>query len=520
MNKAYRIILLAFLLLLPACSLLPVLPGQTDIQATKAVISTPELASIPALPPSALFDLPWQDRSPFRQGLLPESQHWADALSNASLYRVELSIPPEVDVLTGRQEVLYTNQETHALDTLVLRLFANVNGGSIQVSSLQVNEQPVEGILQSRDSAMRIQLAAPLQPGERLLLQLDFSIEIPREVGGNYGLFGYFDDVLMLDLFLPTIPAYDSEGWYLDPPPEYGDLSYYDASYYLLRVNAPESMTLVASGIEIERVVEDGLQQVTFANGPARDLSLAASEDFTVLTGETGGVQVNSYTFAGMEEARALALESAIQAIEIFSERIGGYDYTEFDVIATPMLAGGIEYPGMTWINQDYYNLGREFSGLPASVILENVIAHEVGHQWFYNAVGNSQVDEPWLDEALVQYITGLYFLERYDEAAYQGVQDSWDSRWANIAFEEMPIGLPSYQYEGYDYVAAVYGRGPYFFEALSAKMGAEDFRAFLSDYYTRFRWEIATGPELKELAEAHCRCSLDALFSEWVLPK
>ena len=47
-------------------------------------------------------------------------------------------------------------------------------------------------------------------------------------------------------------------------------------------------------------------------------------------------------------------------------------------------------------------------------VWLEYVTVHETAHQWWYGVVGNDQIDEPWLDEALTEYSTILYYGHRY----------------------------------------------------------------------------------------------------------
>ena len=137
-----------------------------------------------------------------------------------------------------------------------------------------------------------------------------------------------------------------------------------------------------------------------------------------------------------------VALETAVRALESFGERFGTYPYTEFDVASTPMQALGIEYPGMTGITLSVYDPDAEVAGLPSRVLIESVVAHEVAHQWFYNTVGNDQVDEPWLDEALAQYLTWLYYIDAYGRSAAQGYRESWDARWGRADMVKIPIGL------------------------------------------------------------------------------
>jgi hypothetical protein len=133
--------------------------------------------------------------------------------------------------------------------------------------------------------------------------------------------------------------------------------------------------------------------------------------------------------------------------------------------------------------------------------------------------VGNDQVDEPWLDEALVQYVVALYYLDTGGQSAAQAYRDSWYGRWDRVDRADIPIGLPAGNYESGEYGAIVYGRGPLFVEALSEKMEQEKFDEFLRDYYASRKWGIATGDTFKELAEQHCQCDLAPLFQEWVYP-
>ena len=260
------------------------------------------------------------------------------------------------------------------------------------------------------DPVSQIELAEALEPGESVVIELDFILGIPTEMGGNYGLFGYFDDVLVLDVFYPVIPAYDEDGWYSQHPQQNGDLTYQDASFYLVQVKAPADLTLVSSGVAVDHQEDGNQQTVVFAAGPARDFYLAGSREFVELKEQVGDLTVKVHTKKEYPLHQGYALDYSLKAIEILSERVGDYPYTEFEVMSSPMRALGIEYPGMTSIVVDEFVAGEVMYGLPTENILESTLAHEVGHAWFYNVVGNDQQNEPWVDEALVQYLTYIYY--------------------------------------------------------------------------------------------------------------
>ena len=154
-----------------------------------------------------------------------------------------------------------------------------------------------------------------------------------------------------------------------------------------------------------------------------------------------------------------------------------------------------------------------------ADVYMESTVAHEVGHQWFYNLVGGDQLDDPWLDEALTQFVTLQYYVDEYGAEGEEGFTNDLKSRWARTGMANIPIGLPVAGYTGGEYGAIVYGRGPLFFVALKEHIGAEAFDAFLKEYTQSLSWKISTPETLQSFAEKNCACDLDAIFNEWVYP-
>jgi hypothetical protein len=514
MKKAGRALWLLMLVLLAACA------GQGRERRPVEVVQMVEVtaAATESEPPPALD---WQGREIFRSGLIPAEQPVLEELEGAGTYHITLDIPDGIDVVQGHQDVLYTNREDVDLEEIYFRLYPNVSGGRITVSNVFVDGQSVTTSEEYAKSALHLPLPAPLAPGQTIKISMDFVEELPREMGGNYGLFGFFENVMVLDEFYPVIPVYDDEGWNVEVPPPDGDLTYFDASFYVVEVTAPASLVMAASGSEVARSESEGRQTVTYASGPARDFYLAGSADFIKVSRQVGETMVNSYALSQWPDGAAKALEIAANALEIFGARFGAYPYTEFDVVSTPMLALGIEYPGITGITLREYDLKGTLYGSPVRVMLETTVAHEVGHQWFYNVVGNDQVDEPWLDEALVQYITSLYYLDLYNEGAADSYREgAWLGRWERVEQAEEPIGLPSGAYEEGHYVPIVYGRGPVFMQVLAEEMGQETFDAFLREYYQTHKWGIAYATDFQALAEAQCACDLAALFTEWVYAK
>ncbi len=505
MNKQWRSFSFILAVLIVSCTHRPA-TVKNDPTSTTPVIVTQSIENLR------------EDYTIYQSGLIASEQASLTSMPNATIYHIDITIADDFLSLTGNEEVRYTNQEDEPLDEVYFQLFPNMEGGSSIITSVRISEDKPTPRYEQNQTTVRIPLSVPLQPGESVVIDLAFMVNIPQDAGGNYGLFGYIDNILVLDGFYPAIPVYDSEGWHKGQIPRNSDTTFQDISYYIVKITAPADLILVTSGVKIDSSSQNGKQTATFAQGPSRDFYIAASNEFEVISQKVGGTTVNSYALTGLEEGSAVALSTAVNAIETFNDYIGTYPYTEFDVVSTPMQgAYGIEYPGVVGINYSLYESGAQLSGQSAASFLESTVAHEVGHQWFYSIVGDDQINEPWLDESMTQYITALYFLDQYGPKGFDNYKTTWYYRWDQVNRLEKPIGLPAGSYKGYEYSGIVYGRGPIFVYELSKVMGEEAFNSFLKEYFQTYKWAIATTDGFKDLAEKECGCDLTDLFEEWV---
>jgi len=463
------------------------------------------------LPPATTAPVPTEgiDRSIFKNGLASSAQPVLDEIKGASEYSIEFDIDDDLVNINGRETVRYTNMEEIALSTIRFRLFSNLFGGEMRVSGMEVDGKIIIPNYSLNDSLLIVPLTNPLEPGQAATLKMDFTLRVPETVNLNYGVQAYYNDVLALAHAYPVIAVYDDEGWNAEIPPQSGDVTYADMSFFIVRVTAPKRVVLVGTGREAAREESGDRQTVTYEAGPVRDFYLAASPDYEVYIKESNGVILRFHAREDLREGAGYALDVAARAIEFYSEQYAPYPYTELDFVATPTLALGIEYPGMIAIADRIIS--------PYEIYLESTVAHEVGHQWFYNLVGNDQLDDPWLDESLTQFVTLQYYINEYGETGSIGFRQDILGRWGAIDNADVPIGLPVADYSGAEYSGIVYGRGALFFEALRDEMGIHAFDAFMRDYTASTAWEIATPERLKTIAEGNCKCDLTPLFEEWI---
>src|SRR5690606_7611636 len=103
------------------------------------------------------------------------------------------------------------------------------------------------------------------------------------------------------------------------------------------------------------------------------------------------------------------SIEYVNESVRLYSEWIGDYPYDACTAIdGTISAGGGMEYPMITIIGN-----------MPGKESLDNVIAHEVGHNWFYGILASNERDHPWMDEGINSFYELRYMRERYPAGGF-----------------------------------------------------------------------------------------------------
>lgn len=510
--------LLLYLIVAAGCARLglPSAPPVTSPTPPVTLTRPPATAAAPATrapaPPATPQPArPDADMAPLA-ALRPAAAAGLD-LAGLTRYRLNVVLAADLSRLAGEAQIRYTNREGVPLDRIMLHLYPNLWDGGMTVTDVRADGQAVAASSPAGDTMIEVPLPAPLAPGVAVDLALRFASPIPPGEGvGNYGEFAYQDGILALAHFYPTVAVYDERGWHTEIPAATGDVIFHDASVYDVTLTAPAHLVVAATSATLGRTDHgDGSATWHLAGGPLRDFNIVASADYRTASTTVDGITVNSYFLPADDAGGRAALEWAARALAVYQTAFGPYPYRELDVAATGTRAAGIEYPGLIALAQWLY------SDPERQALFEAATVHEVAHQWWYNVVGNDQLNDPWLDEALAQYSAYLYFRDVYGTAGAEGFVRALNDRWARADFAEKPVGLPVAAYDAREYGAIVYGRGPLFLLALRNQLGEAGMAALLQRYFKEQAWDIATPAEFRALAEEAGGAEVAALFAQWV---
>ncbi len=438
-------------------------------------------------------------------------------LRTAPRYALREEIDIGHRVITGTAYITVTNRIPRAWHTVALRLFPNLRhyGGVMRIRSLVGEGRQLPFRYSDSRTAVLADLPMLIESGRTFHLNILYTVQYPHRDSNGYWLFGEHNGIINLPLAYPVLAVPREDGtWSLDDGLPMGDTLVAESSFFHAWVSVPSTMTLLSSAVISSITPYTAGTRTTYelVSGPAREFTLVLGKEYEEKERIIQGVKIRSYYLPGDEDAAQAALTYASAAWQVYSHRFGTYPYVKMDVIETMLINRGMEYPLMSQLGVELFRDERRK--------LEFLTAHEVGHQWWYNQVGNDQINEPWLDEGLTEYSTYFYYQDIYGRDVADAIlHNRWEIpvRYIRDRGLDAPIGLPESKYTPQNYETIVYGKGALFFHTLRKRLGDDVFLNVLRTYFDTYRYRIATGQDLQRVIEQVSGENVDDLFQAWV---
>ena len=383
-------------------------------------------------------------------------------------------------------------------------------------STLEVSKVEVDGaekavtITGEDENILSVALDKTLDPSERSTVTISYTVALPKVKHR----FGYTDKSVNLANFYPIACVYRDGAFVCDPYYSSGDPFFSEVADYEVTLTVPNKFEVACTGTVTAKTekAESATEYRIEANS-VRDFA-AVLGDYEKASGAAGDVIVNYYYYSDGEPERAL--NTAIDAIKTFGDTFGAYPYAEYTVVQTGFIHGGMEYPQLSMISDNY--TGDAYN---------DVIIHETAHQWWYGAVGNNEVKHAWLDEGLAEYSTMLFY-----ERNTEGYKYTFDGKRADALAAYM-LYCENYKNNGRgdtsmtravneyanetEYSYMTYVKGALMLDDIRNTIGDGAFFAGLKNYYAQNKFQIAEPQNLIGAMEKSSKRQLSALFNAWL---
>lgn len=368
----------------------------------------------------------------------PHEGYWQQDVK----YTIKAELDDPNNRITGTLTLKYQNNSPDELTELYFHLYQNAfEPGSYkhqfqnkQVSSAikvhqhtEVRNMEVTGqqvVLEKDNTILRVKLDKPVASGEEVVITCEFITQFGPEHGRMkaYGTYGakHFNVVH----WYPRIAVYDRKfGWTTDQ--HLGREFYGDFGTFEVEITLPEHYVMDGTGyltnrsvvlppalmekLDIKNFVDKpwGSQPSTiieptdkkktwkFTAHNVHDFAWTADPHYrigTAIARLENGREITCIALAQEQHASRWqnAAEYTAKVIELYSRDFGEYHYHKMIVADA---RDGMEYPMLTLD-------GGSDPGY------RDLIAHEVGHNWFFGMVGNNETYRAALDEGFTQFLT------------------------------------------------------------------------------------------------------------------
>jgi len=355
-----------------------------------------------------------------------------------------------------------------------------------------------------RDNALTITLPRRFDAGQRLRLQIAYA-GVPASglkiANNKHGDRTFFSDNWpdKARHWLPTV----------DHP--------YDKATSEMIVTAPAHYQVISNGLLVEETDLPGGRRRTYWRQSvpiAPWLYVLGVARFAVQHVDTfQGKAIQTWVYAQDRDAGFYDFAVPTRdALEFYSDKVGPFSYEKLANVQSNSVSGGMEAASAI-----FYSEGSVVGD--RNVRWRNVVIHEIAHQWFGNAVTESDWDDVWLSEGFATYFTLLYIEHAYGRDEFlRGLEDS---RRRILEFDKQ---RPDYRVV-HDNLSdmtqvttgQIYQKGAWILHMLRGIMGDEAFWTGIRSYYRAHQNGHATTADFRGEMERASGKDLRVFFDQWL---
>lgn len=364
-----------------------------------------------------------------------------------------------------------------------------------------------------------------LLPGDSIEITTPFRVKVPY---GEVSRMGHLDDSYQITQWYPKPAVYDHNGWNVMPYLTTGEF-YSEYGKFDVTVTVPSKYKIAASGNQIENtLLHEGKKTVRYQLDNVHDFAWFADttwqEEVSEVVLPYSGRTVKTYIKYRPENKNIYenSVKYVDSAIYYYSLWVGDYPYSICGAVDGGLTAGaGMEYPTITVLGPGD---SRKFH--------EEVILHEIGHNWFYGVLGSNERKHPWMDEGMNSYYERRYYEEvkteeRFDDfipVLRKFVKSQTPKHteyhhylhdFVNTRNSSQPLNLSADQYSNINYGAVVYSKSAVILNYLEKYLGKPLFDQIMQDYFETWKFKHPQPKDFQAIFKKHTSKNLDWFFDD-----
>jgi Peptidase family M1 domain len=401
---------------------------------------------------------------------------------------------------------------------------------------------------------IKLQLPFALLPGKSVDIKTPFKVKLPYIFSRS----GHVGNDYQISQWYPKPAVYDALGWhpmpYLDQGEFYSEFGNFDVT-----ITVPKNYLVAATGelttqLEIQTIQNLGrtalekqpnflatkptptkskllwknttttknkidkiieisnykpeTKELNFIAKNVHDFAWFASKNFLVATDtlhlDSAIVNIFSYFKKDQLVSFKNSTQFAKDALKFYSKKLGNYPYSTATVVAGFLnTAEGMEYPTITVVN-----------AINDAESLNQIISHELGHNWLYGILASNERDHPWMDEGMNYYYDSKRFDNSKEKKKEKEFASIIDKSLSSIK-KNQKINDKSSNYTSLHYDIIVYAKAAQWMQNLENYLGKNVMDSVMQFYYTTYKFKHPYPNDFKYCIEKIANKNVTFLFDK-----
>jgi hypothetical protein len=482
-------------------------------------------------------------------------------------YNIKVTLDDKNRLLTGELTLDYTNHSPQSLSYLWFHLWPNAYKNDSTAMARQFLKQKNTSFLKTGEKdrgyidnlkfeskgktlswnyhpehidICKVELLEPLAPGQTITITTPFRVKIPV---APLSRLGHAGDAFYISQWYPKPAVFDKDGWHYMPYLDQGEF-YSEFGSFEVSITLPKNYVIAATGI-LQNAEEqqwiDSIAQATkaisvfdtvktfppssselktlvFKQDHVHDFAWFADKRFHVMQSSVtlphSGREVKTAVYFTNDRPDLWKKAAAYvdSALYYYSLWVGDYPYDYCSAVDGVGTWGGMEYPMVTIIGKTNNDIA-----------LEDVILHEVGHNWFYGILGSNERRHAWMDEGintsceLRYYSRGLSYHQDAGSAIYGinrlprflGLHSLSMQQLGRLEYllharqhTDQPASLSAEEFTASNYAAVVYVKTALAFDYLRQYLGDALYDSCMHRYFNQWKFRHPGQDDLRQIFE------------------
>ncbi len=287
----------------------------------------------------------------------------------------------------------------------------------------------------------------------------------------------------------------------------------YDKATVDFIVTSPDHYEVVGSGHLVEESCMPRHTKLTHWSEdvplPTKVMAIGIASFAAKLEGNVNDIPVWSWVFTENRKEGFYDYSVAVKPLAFYSQLIGPYPYEKLANVQSKTIFGGLENASCIFYAEN---------SVTGKGKAEDLMAHEIAHQWFGNSVTENDWHHIWLSEGFATYLTAVYLEKIYGkEKLDETMKSARDRVIRSYLISPRPVVDTTVTDLMKLLNANSYQKGAWVLHMLRRELGDDLFWKGMRLFYEEYKNKNALTTDFQQVMEKVSNNDLGQFFNQWV---